>query len=84
MAMTFEEYLITKKIDKALFERMEKQRFDEFENIFNQVHPNSFTQQKFFLINGLRRKYPYKEISLEKAEKKVVKKPVIRSRPKPG
>ena len=33
----------------------------ELKAIFDQVHPNSFTEQKKFLINDLRRKYHLKE-----------------------
>jgi hypothetical protein len=55
--MNFDEYLISKKIDAILFERHEPQRFAEWKKLFEQVHPESFTAQKKFLINPTRRKY---------------------------
>ena len=55
--MTFEAYLSEKKIDPATFRMYEPQRWEEFQKLFEQVHPNSFTAQKKFLINDLRRRY---------------------------
>jgi hypothetical protein len=55
--MTFDEYLLSKKIDANKFEKSEPQRFDEWKNLFNQMHAESFTTQKKFLINPTRRKY---------------------------
>ena len=65
--MTFEEYLTEKKIDASRFQRAEKEQFEEFARLFDQMHPNSFTQQKLFLINGIRRKFLLKtEIETKK------------------
>ena len=55
--MEFKEFLKSKKIDPEKFEKGDKKLFDEFKGLFNQVHPNSFVQQKLFLINKTRRKY---------------------------
>lgn len=55
--MTFEEYLTTKKIDAVQFQKSEPQRFDEWKSLFAQMHAESFTSQKKFLINPTRRKY---------------------------
>lgn len=55
--MTFEEYLVTKKIDTKTFSQQEAERFQEWEQLFSQIHPESFTAQKKFLINDVRRKY---------------------------
>jgi hypothetical protein len=55
--MDWEEYCIKKKIDSAAFKAAEPQRWAEFKTIFEQMHPNSFTEQKKFLINDLRRHY---------------------------
>jgi hypothetical protein len=55
--MTWEEYCIKKKINSELFRQAEPQRWTELKNIFEQVHPNSFTEQKKFIINDLRRLY---------------------------
>ncbi|HAK78453.1 MAG TPA: hypothetical protein DCR35_15860 [Runella sp.] len=55
--MTFEEYLVTKKIDTKTFSQQEAERFQEWEQLFSQIHPESFTAQKKFLLNDVRRKY---------------------------
>ena len=55
--MTFEEYLTSKKIDKKAFSQHEAERFQEWETLFGQLHPESFTAQKKFLINDMRKKY---------------------------
>jgi hypothetical protein len=55
--MTFEDYLSGKKIDSALFRAGEPGRWEEFRASFEGVHPDSFTAQKKFLLNNLRRRY---------------------------
>lgn len=59
--MTFEEYLLSKKIDSNLFQDKEKNLWIKWKDEFEQMHPNSFTAQKFYLINPIRRKYPLRE-----------------------
>lgn len=66
--MTFEEYLISKKIDSALFMEKEKDLWITWKTEFEQMHPNSFTAQKLYLINPIRRKYQLKEIAPPKVE----------------
>jgi hypothetical protein len=55
--MTFGEYLIGKKIDSGKFNANEPDRWQEWALLFAQVSPASFTSQKLYLINPLRRKY---------------------------
>ena len=55
--LTFEEYCRKKKIDPDLFLQSDPDRFREWKHIFEQVHPDSFTEQKKFLINPIRKKY---------------------------
>ena len=55
--MTFEEYLITKKIDSAAFKAAEPARWKEWNDLFDRVSEQSFTAQKLYLINPSRRKY---------------------------
>ncbi len=57
--MTFDEYLITKKIDAVQFKKSEPERFEEWNVLFAQMHAESFTAQKKFLINSTRRKYQF-------------------------
>lgn len=79
---TFEEYLISKKIDSDLFRRAEPEIWNGWKNEFEQMNPNSFTVQKLNLINPIRRKYQMK-ISFE--EKKPTEPPSSGApAPKPG
>ncbi|WP_420316689.1 hypothetical protein [Ekhidna sp.] len=55
--MEFDEYLKEKKIDPKKFKSGEPEQYADFERIFDLIHPNSFTQQKLFLINNIRRNY---------------------------
>jgi len=55
---TFEEYLIKKKIDSTAFKQDEDQLWQEWAALFQVVHPNSFTAQKLFSINKIRRRFP--------------------------
>lgn len=55
--MTFEEYLISKKVDEHQFRQAEPVRYAAWKAEFDQLHPESFTTQKKFLINEVRRKY---------------------------
>ncbi len=73
--ITFEEYLVQKKIDGEAFKQGAPDRWQEFASLFAQIHPDSFTAQKLFLINAIRRKYPLKEDALEE-------KIVLKARPK--
>ena len=66
--MTFEEYLVSKKIDSALFLAKENELWTSWKVEFEQMHPNSFTAQKLYLINPIRRKYPLKEVPQVKTE----------------
>ena len=55
--MTFEEYLISKKISKEKFAKAEPKMFEEWKVLFDQMHPESFTMHKKFYLNPVRRKY---------------------------
>ncbi|MDJ1491504.1 hypothetical protein QNI19_01100 [Cytophagaceae bacterium DM2B3-1] len=79
--ISFEEYLIGKKIDSEAFQRQEHKRWKDYKNIFEQVHPESFTTQKKFVINDLRRQYHLKESTVQidiVTEKKSGAKPVMK------
>jgi len=62
--MTFEEYLHEKKIDPVEFKVGEPDRWQEWAALFKEVSPASFTSQKLYLINPLRRKYRLREGSM--------------------
>lgn len=55
--MTFEEYLLSKKIEENQFKQREPSRYAEWKTEFEVMHPESFTTRKKFLINEIRRKY---------------------------
>ncbi|NVJ47193.1 MAG: hypothetical protein HWE07_08685 [Cytophagia bacterium] len=70
----FKTWLKLKKIDPKSFASAEMERFMELKKLFDQVHPNSFTAQKLFIINDIRRKYPF----LVELEKPVQRKPMVK------
>ncbi len=81
--LTFEEYLKGKKIDPDLFRSAEPGLWDEYKMLFDRMHPESFTAQKLFKINGIRRKYPFKgEIVKPQSAAPVVSKPKVFVKPK--
>ena len=55
--MSFDEYLIAKKIDGQRFKKAEPTLYTEWAVLFEVVHPDSFTVQKKFLLNAVRRQY---------------------------
>ena len=55
--MLFDEYLLSKKIDPEKYKVSDPDQYSDFQKLYNQVHPESFTQQKLFLINKIRRAY---------------------------
>jgi hypothetical protein len=69
--VNFDVYLVSKKIDSDAFKQAEKDLWLSWQVEFEQLHPNSFTAQKLYLINPVRRKYPLKvEIKKEVVEVK--------------
>lgn len=57
MNTIFDEYLSNKKIDANKFRDSEPETYLRFALAFEQMHEDSFTLQKLYLINKLRRKY---------------------------
>jgi hypothetical protein len=83
--VTFEEYLISKKIDRALFAKSEPALYQEWQSEFEQIHPNSFTVQKLNLINPIRRKYQLKiEEKTPAPQPEITATPSIPMAAKPG
>lgn len=58
--MEFEEYCTKKNIDAKAFEDAEKHYYAELKAIFDQISEASFTQQKMFIVNKIRRNYQIK------------------------
>jgi hypothetical protein len=59
--MTFAEYCISKNIDPELFKSQDLKQYQDLDGVFEKVSVESFTQQKLFLINKIRRKYILKQ-----------------------
>lgn len=93
---SFEEYLVSKKIDSVAFKMAEPNMWHTWKIEFEQVHSNSFTVQKLNLINPVRRKYLLKSSpEIKSSDATAVPqvnpvsaakpgKPVIKPRPKIG
>lgn len=60
--MTFEEFLIKKKIDPVQLKNTEQALFSEFSSNFNEMGEKSFDHSKKFWFNKLRRANPLKEV----------------------
>lgn len=73
--LTFASYLKSKKIDLKSFFSSEKEMFEQWKRAFDQMHPNSFTQQKLFQINRVRRQFPFKEEAAKVEKKKPMMRP---------
>ena len=73
--MNFDTYLISKKIDSQAFRETEPSLWESWKAEFEQLHPNSFTAQKLYLINPIRRKYTLKT---EDKPIKTVDKPIVK------
>jgi hypothetical protein len=77
--MTFEEFLVKRKIDAAAFRQHNEPLFTDWQNRYAQMHPNSFFVSVKMVINDVRRQYHLAEVPAEVAiETAPVKKPVIR------
>jgi hypothetical protein len=92
--VNFEAYLTSKKIDSAAFQKAEPELWNNWRKEFEILHANSFTSQKLYLINPIRRKYQLKEEVVAESPKVPVTtsastvsekpKPVMRPKPKIG
>ena len=57
MEEEFKAYLEAKNIDSDQFKSAEPERWEDWLTIFSETNQKSFTTQKLFLINKIRRKY---------------------------
>ena len=55
--ISFQEFLAQKNIAEDRFRAGEPETFLEWETLFSEIHPDSFTAQKKFLINDIRRRF---------------------------
>ena len=65
----FVAYLEGKRIDSIAFRENEEELFKKWETMFLQVSPKSFTAQKLYLINNIRRVYRLPEDRVVKKKK---------------
>lgn len=75
--MDFEAYLTSKRIDSRAFQQAEPALWAEWQTLFNQINATSFTSQKLYLINPIRRKYTL-SIEAEASKPVAQPKPVIK------
>ena len=78
IAVEFEEYLKSKKIDSLAFRQHEPLIWQEWKTLFEKINPNSFTSQKLYLMNPIRRKYKLTVQDETKAPTPVKAKPIIK------
>jgi hypothetical protein len=57
MSVEFDEYLAKKKINADKFCKAELEIYLRFAHVFAEMHEDSFTMQKLYWINKLRRIY---------------------------
>jgi len=76
--MTFDAYLLSKKIDPARVLAAEPQQYAQLKQVYDETGAISFTQQKLFLINPLRRKYKWTDVPQETAAPAPKMKPIIK------
>ena len=75
--LTFKDYLHNKKIDAMAFAQARPGEYADLKKEFDQIHPDSFTAQKLFIINPIRREFPFKEEGEAKVQKKPQPRPKI-------
>lgn len=80
----FHDYLYKKKIDSEAFKKAEPVQWQVWKEIFDKVHPDSFTAQKLYLINPLRRQYPFVGEEQAIVAKERPKKPVMKPKAAPA
>ena len=68
-SLNFDSYLNEKKIDSQKFKSAEPDLFQKLNQEFDQISPDSFTAQKLFLINPIRRKYQLDEKPVDESAK---------------
>ena len=64
--MTFEEYLIKKRINKVAFEAGEPARYVAWQEMYEQMHPNSFYIAVKMQVNNVRLRYHLAEEDIPK------------------
>lgn len=78
----FDAFLLEKKIDAQAFKNADFAQWEKLKLLYDQVSPSSFTAQKLFLINPIRRRFLLKEEAV-KSEAVVQPRPKVVMRPKP-
>lgn len=82
MPSDFDAYLESKKMDATAFKKAEENLYVRWEAEFAEMHPESFTAQKLYLINPLRRKYPLKNVEKAASKPASAPRPKIMMKPK--
>jgi len=89
--MTFEEDLTKRRIDVAAFATGDPERFAQWQQMYAQMHPNSFYVSVKMVLNDIRRRFwlaeavkPATAISAEAPAKPVTRRAAIPGAPKPA
>ncbi len=83
--MNFEEYLVSKKIDGTALRAAEPNVWNDWNALFEEMSPASFTAQKLYLINSIRRKYLLKVTEpapVAKTTSPAAARPMMKPKPK--
>jgi hypothetical protein len=56
---SFDDYLKGKKINPDSFKSAQVDEYQRLKQVFDELSPESFTAQKLFLINRIRRAHPF-------------------------
>ncbi len=76
--MEWDAYLESKKINPASYRQAMPEQYESFRELFLQMSPASFTAQKLFLINGIRRAHPLPPEVQDKTIEKKAARPVFK------
>ncbi|EJF11786.1 hypothetical protein [Pontibacter sp. BAB1700] len=76
--MTFEEYLVKKRINKEAFAAEDPARYQAWESMYAQMHPNSFYVAVKMVLNNVRLRYHLREEDVPKPATTAAPRPAAR------
>ncbi|WP_299705680.1 hypothetical protein [uncultured Pontibacter sp.] len=76
--MTFEEYLVKKRINREAFAAEDPARYRVWENMYAQMHPNSFYVSVKMMLNDVRLRYHLREEDVPKPTTTAAPRPAAR------
>jgi hypothetical protein len=76
--MTFEEYLVKKRINREVFAAEDPGRYKAWESMYAQMHPNSFYVAVKMVLNNVRLRYHLREEDVPKPAPTTAPRPAAR------